>query len=290
MPWVRLDDEFPEHPKLISVGPLGMALQVAALCYSNAHLTDGFIQFNVVSKLLGWEFSPPGSDVIYSVALTSDMSGEDVDSKLVAGWLVDAGIWEQVQGGYFIHDYTDYQMTKEEIYALHETRTAVGKLGGRPRKNLINQNETNLVSKTKPNRNQTINQTPNQNESKTKPQSQSQSQSTDIPNNVIKNKDKSKARAAKPRDPLLDNQFVILYRDIMKTTPNDDQRVLIADHVTDCELFGAICHKWKAKGWNIRNVDGIIGAYLNGGIKENNNGHTPNGEEYISANGEKRII
>jgi len=180
MAWVRLDDEFPEHPKLISVGPLGMALQVAALCYSNAHLTDGFIQFNVVNKLLSWEFSPPGSDVVYTVGLTSGMSGDDVDSKTVAEWLVSAGIWEQVPGGYFIHDYTDYQMTKEEIYALHETRTAVGKLGGRPRKNQTNQSETNLVSKSKANGNQTH----NQNESKTKPQSQSQSQSQSpiIPN------------------------------------------------------------------------------------------------------------
>lgn len=31
MPWVRLDDHFDENPKVLSVGPLGLAL-CSALC------------------------------------------------------------------------------------------------------------------------------------------------------------------------------------------------------------------------------------------------------------------
>ena len=115
MAWVKLDDRFPDHPKPVSVGPLGMAMQVAALCYCNTHLTDGFIQFNAVRKLLSWEFSPPGEDVVYTIGITSGMSGQDVDWQLIAGWLVDAGMWEMVEGGYKIHDYLDYQPSRDEV-------------------------------------------------------------------------------------------------------------------------------------------------------------------------------
>ena len=43
MGWVRLDDSFATNPKILTVGPLGMAMQVAAICYANRHLTDGVI-------------------------------------------------------------------------------------------------------------------------------------------------------------------------------------------------------------------------------------------------------
>jgi hypothetical protein len=115
MTWVKIDDRFTDHPKLISVGPLGIALQVAALCYSNAYLTDGFIPYNVVKKLLCWEFSPPNDTVLLTLSVTSGMSGEDVTWELVTGWLVDAGVWEKVDGGYYIHDYPEYQPSKESV-------------------------------------------------------------------------------------------------------------------------------------------------------------------------------
>src|SRR6266540_5902380 len=52
MPWVRIDEEFARHPKVVAAGPLGMAMQVAALCYCNQYLTDGFIPRTVVAGLL----------------------------------------------------------------------------------------------------------------------------------------------------------------------------------------------------------------------------------------------
>ena len=52
MTWVRLDDGFAQHPKLLSVGALGVAMQVAALCYCNRYLTDGFVPAAAVENLL----------------------------------------------------------------------------------------------------------------------------------------------------------------------------------------------------------------------------------------------
>lgn len=43
MGWGRFDDAYPHHPKLLAAGADGLALDVAAVCYSNRYGTDGFI-------------------------------------------------------------------------------------------------------------------------------------------------------------------------------------------------------------------------------------------------------
>jgi hypothetical protein len=92
--WVRLDDGFAEHPKMEAAGPLGLALHVAALCYCARHLTDGFVPAGKVPRLLdlpAW--------------------------RKVAGTLVDAGAWDEVDGGYQLHDYLHYQPSRAEVEA-----------------------------------------------------------------------------------------------------------------------------------------------------------------------------
>ena len=99
MAWVKLDVDFAWHPKILRAGPLGMAMQVAALCYCNKYLTDGFIPHEVVPTLLNLDLCKE-----YKV------SCEDIVQTLVV-----VGIWEQVKGGYIIHDYLDYQPSREEV-------------------------------------------------------------------------------------------------------------------------------------------------------------------------------
>lgn len=43
MTWVRLDDEFGEHPKIAALSDSALALFVTGLAYCNRNLTDGFI-------------------------------------------------------------------------------------------------------------------------------------------------------------------------------------------------------------------------------------------------------
>src|SRR3990167_2964612 len=52
MAWVRLDEEFPDHPKIVSAGPLAAWLYVAGLCYCNRLLTNGFIPEDQISRLI----------------------------------------------------------------------------------------------------------------------------------------------------------------------------------------------------------------------------------------------
>ena len=111
MVWVRIDDSFAQHPKVVAAGPLAMAMQVAALCYCNRNLTDGIVARAVVPTLLNFE----------GLAYTSGVSdigigvGDDASWQYVVGALVDTGMWEERPGGYYIHDYPDYQPTKAEV-------------------------------------------------------------------------------------------------------------------------------------------------------------------------------
>jgi hypothetical protein len=114
MAWVKLDDQFPEHPKVAKAGPLAMAMQVAALCYCNRKLTDGFVPRSIARTLLDFEVVD-GEGHILTLAVTCGMSGDDMSAEWVIGLLLEAGMWEQVNGGYLIHDYHDYQPSKEEV-------------------------------------------------------------------------------------------------------------------------------------------------------------------------------
>lgn len=128
MTWVRLDDRFAQHPKVVAAGPLAMAMQVAALGYCNRELTDGFIPRAAARTLLDFEIERDGER--YTIAVTSGYSGSDVTAAWVIDGLVASGMWEEVPGGYHIHDYLEYQPSKDEVLALREKRSEAGRVGG----------------------------------------------------------------------------------------------------------------------------------------------------------------
>src|SRR4051812_18430034 len=92
MPWVRLEDGFPEHPKIVRAGPAAAWLFVCSLAYANRNLTDGFIPSAIVPRL-------------------SELKGTDGLAKR----LVEAGLWEAVDGGFQVHDYLTYQPSAAKL-------------------------------------------------------------------------------------------------------------------------------------------------------------------------------
>jgi len=92
MPWVRLDDGYPEHPKVDQVGPLAAWLNVCAWAYCARNLTDGFVPADRVGRL------------------ASVKQPDKLCQKLVA-----ARLWECVEGGFQVHDYLAYNPSREEI-------------------------------------------------------------------------------------------------------------------------------------------------------------------------------
>lgn len=126
MAWVRVDDHFNEHPKHAKAGPLSCCLWLAGLAYCNRNLTDGFIPWSVAQTLVSWEYlSPPddeGRHKRVTVSVTCGMSGGDIIADDVIAQLVWSGLWEEVDGGYQVHDYDDYQPSKK--YVLRSRKQA----------------------------------------------------------------------------------------------------------------------------------------------------------------------
>jgi hypothetical protein len=138
MVWVRIDDHFDEHPKFAKAGPLGMALWLAGLAYCNRTLTDGFIPWSVARALIAWEFLDPaaskdGRRKRYRIAMTCGVVGDDVTSEFVIELLLTAGLWVEVDGGYRVHDYDQYQHTRERIEEERRLKQAAGQAGGKAR-------------------------------------------------------------------------------------------------------------------------------------------------------------
>ena len=108
MPWVRIDEHFADHPKIVQAGPEAMALYVAGLCYCNRFQTDGKIPPSKARTLL-------------------DLP--DVDTTIKR--LVTATLWEEQGDGRFqVHDYLEYQPSKEQVEEERRKRQAAGKAGG----------------------------------------------------------------------------------------------------------------------------------------------------------------
>jgi hypothetical protein len=82
--WIKIDDQFPDHPKVITAGPAAGWLYVCGLCYCGRYLTDGFIPSGQVRRL-------------------ADLK----DPQKLADALVSVGLWEVAEGGYQVHDYLD---------------------------------------------------------------------------------------------------------------------------------------------------------------------------------------
>jgi len=112
MSWVKIDAGFPEHPKVYRLGSLapdGIALFVAAVCYSGRHLTDGLIPRIVVPRLVLGLKRP------YSIA-----------ERLVA-----VNLWELVdEETYRIHDYLGYNPSRKQMLNMNDQRRAAGHNGG----------------------------------------------------------------------------------------------------------------------------------------------------------------
>lgn len=92
MSWVKLDDQFPEHPKVLKAGPPAAWLYVCGLAYSSRQLTDGFIPEQAVGRLV-----------------------DGKQAKALAMKLVEVGLWEAVDGGFNIHDYHDFQPSSDQV-------------------------------------------------------------------------------------------------------------------------------------------------------------------------------
>lgn len=95
MVWVRLDDGFTRHPRMVAAGLHGRALFIAGLCYCGTHLTDGMIPKAGVPMLCAEAGVPTKT------------------------WqkLVDVGSWIDKQDHFEVHDFLVYNPPRAKILA-----------------------------------------------------------------------------------------------------------------------------------------------------------------------------
>jgi len=99
MTWIKLDDTFPNNPKILPLSDKAFRLYIEGLCYANQYLTDGFLAQAVINRL---------------------------DSGNAYQELLAAGLWlEQIDGAQ-IHDYCEHQTTRKVVEEKREqTRNRV---------------------------------------------------------------------------------------------------------------------------------------------------------------------
>lgn len=91
--WVKLDDGFSRHPKILSIPDGALRLHLDAMCYAAAYLTDGQVR---AESLLD---PKPG--------------------RIRA--LTDAGLWvPNGSGGWQLHDWLEYQPRAADVLKRRE--------------------------------------------------------------------------------------------------------------------------------------------------------------------------
>ena len=106
MPWAKLDESFPDHPKVASLSDKAFRLHVTAICYCARMLTDGEVPAHILQRIGATK------------RLTADLEA--------------AGLWEPTsRGSWVIHDFLEYNPSREQVEADRTKRQAAGQAGGK---------------------------------------------------------------------------------------------------------------------------------------------------------------
>jgi hypothetical protein len=95
--WSKIDDNLPDHPKFVRAGTAASWLWVCSITYANRLLTDGFIPAEKVPSL-----------------------GTLQRPQEAARLLVEVGLWEEVDGGFQIHDFHDHNPRADDVKRKRE--------------------------------------------------------------------------------------------------------------------------------------------------------------------------
>lgn len=109
MPWVRLDDQLPIHRKVAGLSDAAFRLHVSAICWSARNLTDGYVSDAELGDVTARVRTPArfayecvGQEIWH-------FSGEKCESEKCPASV------EKRTGGFVIHDYWQYQPTREQV-------------------------------------------------------------------------------------------------------------------------------------------------------------------------------
>jgi hypothetical protein len=106
LPWVRLDSNFPQNPKILDLlaekdGHRAAFVYLCGLAYSGAHGTDGYL---------------PRGCLVFLHAKPAD-----------AAKLVKHGLWHEDIGGWLVHGWSEFQLSSMENEARRERARAAAR-------------------------------------------------------------------------------------------------------------------------------------------------------------------
>ncbi len=126
MGWVKLDDHIGTHPKILEVGPAPAWLWVCAIAYCQANSTGGLISRRAIRQLL-------------------QINPQQLHRYLTK--LTKASLLDSTPEGFSVHDYLDFNETREagleRRFALTAVRAKAGRAGGLA-SGIARSNEANL--------------------------------------------------------------------------------------------------------------------------------------------------
>ena len=111
--WSKFDDQFYLNPKNDKMDRDEQDLYMAGIIYCNGQLTDGFIPNSKIQMLAVW------------AKLNNEASASAIASRLV-----EHMYWEVVECGYQVHDFLDWNLSKEQVLVLKQERSEAGRRGG----------------------------------------------------------------------------------------------------------------------------------------------------------------
>ena len=127
--WVKIDDGFATHPKILKAGPAALVLQIRAICYASVHKTDGFIDGAI-----------------------TDFLTRDLDPSLPhCSWpdhMVEHELWDEDtdNGGYLIHNYLKWNISKDAFSVIQKQKSDAGKKGMKSRWNKEKSTITDVIT------------------------------------------------------------------------------------------------------------------------------------------------
>ena len=103
MPWLRLDDGFGDHPKIVGLSDRAFRAHVLGLVYCARQATDGFVP--------------------KAAAPRGNATRE----------LERAGLWSTTRGGWMIHDFLEYNPSRAESDSNRRAKSMAGAKGAASR-------------------------------------------------------------------------------------------------------------------------------------------------------------
>lgn len=119
--WIKLDDGFATHPKILAAGPIAALIQIRALCYASQNRTDGLIPHQALPLLL------TGFDLLGITTGKSDFCefGQNVTDIDWPAEMVRGTLWHPVPEGYRIHGFLEWNLSKKD-YGLWKKKLSKG--------------------------------------------------------------------------------------------------------------------------------------------------------------------